>query len=93
MKKFEAHILVVDDDSSTRTILRKMLIKDGWRVDEAENGKLALNRMNQEGPELILLDLLMPVMDGFTFLKEIKIFMNGHSLSQVLWGPSESRIK
>jgi len=66
------HILVVDDDSSTRTILRKMLIKDGWRVDEAENGKDALDRIEMQVPELILLDLLMPVMDGFNFLKEIK---------------------
>ena len=66
------HILVVDDDSSTRTILRKMLIKDGWRVDEAENGKVAIERMGMQIPELILLDLLMPVMDGFKFLKEIK---------------------
>ena len=66
------HILVVDDDSSTRTILRKMLIKDGWRVDEAENGKVAIERMGMQIPELILLDLLMPVMDGFNFLKEIK---------------------
>lgn len=66
------HILVVDDDSSTRTILRKMLIKDGWRVDEAENGKVAIERMGMQVPELILLDLLMPVMDGFKFLKEIK---------------------
>ena len=66
------HILVVDDDSSTRTILRKMLIKDGWRVDEAENGKVAIERMGMQIPELILLDLLMPIMDGFKFLKEIK---------------------
>lgn len=66
------HILVVDDDSSTRTILKKMLIKDGWRIDEAENGKVAIERMGMQIPELILLDLLMPVMDGFNFLKEIK---------------------
>ena len=65
------HILIVDDDPSTRMILRKMLIKDGWRVDEAQNGKIALDRMNAKQPELILLDLLMPVMDGFTFLKKI----------------------
>ena len=49
-----------------------MLIKDGWRVDEAANGKVAIERMEMQIPELILLDLLMPVMDGFNFLKEIK---------------------
>ena len=66
------HILVIDDDSTTRIILRKMLDKDGWRVDEAENGKVALDRIKKEKPELILLDLLMPVMDGFKFLKIMK---------------------
>jgi len=66
------HILVIDDDSATRVILRKMLVKDGWRVDEAVNGKVALDRIKKEKPELILLDLLMPVMDGFKFLKIVK---------------------
>ena len=63
------HILIVDDDVTTRIILNKMLIKDGWRVAEAENGKDAIQRIKDEKPELILLDLLMPVMDGFELLK------------------------
>ena len=49
-----------------------MLIKDGWRVDEAENGKVAIERMGMQIPELILLDLLMPVMDGFGFIEKVK---------------------
>ena len=72
LKGESKHILVVDDDSSTRVILRKMLLKDSWNVDEAENGKVALKKIKIEKPELILLDLLMPVMDGFEFLKIIK---------------------
>ena len=40
------HILVIDDDSTTRIILRKMLDKDGWRVDEAENGKVAFTAVS-----------------------------------------------
>ena len=66
------HILVIDDDNSTRTIIRKMLIKDGWRVDEAENGEVAFKRISKQRPELIILDLMMPVMDGFSFLRKIK---------------------
>ncbi len=66
------HLLVVDDDSTTRIILRKMLVKDGWRVAEAENGKDAIKRIEEEKPELILLDLLMPVMDGFELLNVLK---------------------
>ena len=78
------HILVVDDDSATRIILRKMLVKDGWRVAEAEHGKDAVVCIKVEQPELILLDLLMPVMDGFHFLNKIYgidkfiIFWNDH---------------
>ena len=66
------HILVVDDDVTTRIILRKMLVKDGWRIAEAEHGKDAIKCINKEKPELILLDLLMPVMDGFEFLNILK---------------------
>ena len=66
------HILVVDDDVTTRIILRKMLVKDGWRIAEAEHGKDSIKCINTEKPELILLDLLMPVMDGFEFLKILK---------------------
>ncbi|MDP6852361.1 MAG: response regulator [Candidatus Marinimicrobia bacterium] len=66
------HILVVDDDSTTRIILKKMLLKDGWEVDEASNGEEAFEKVQINKPELILLDLLMPVMDGFEFLKLMK---------------------
>lgn len=66
------HILVVDDDSTTRIILKKMLVKDGWRVEEAEHGKDAVKCIKDEQPELILLDLLMPVMDGFELLNILK---------------------
>ena len=49
-----------------------MLVKDGWRVAEAEHGQDAIQCINDEKPELILLDLLMPVMDGFELLKILK---------------------
>ena len=70
--KNNKRILVVDDHESTRDILKKMLEKGGWIVDEAENGQIALDKIKINEPELILLDLLMPVMDGFGFLKKIK---------------------
>ena len=66
------HILVVDDDETTRTILRKMILKDGWHVEEAEHGKNAIQCINDNKPELMLLDLLMPVMDGFELLNILK---------------------
>jgi signal transduction histidine kinase/DNA-binding response OmpR family regulator len=63
--------LVVDDKAENRDMLRRALEKEGWRVSEAENGQLALDEVASELPSLILLDLLMPVMDGFEFVLEM----------------------
>ncbi|MEO5579085.1 MAG: response regulator [Gemmatimonadaceae bacterium] len=65
-------ILVVDDDPGTRRSMRNMLEKQGWRVTEAENGEVALAAMERERPSLIFLDLMMPVMDGFTFADKVR---------------------
>jgi len=61
-------VLVVEDDGGTRDLLRRELDKAGWRVAEAENGRVALERIAAERPALVLLDLMMPEMDGFEFL-------------------------
>ena len=55
-----------------REMLRRRLEKEGWKVIEAENGRAALERMAESRPELILLDLMMPEMDGFQFLDEVR---------------------
>jgi signal transduction histidine kinase/CheY-like chemotaxis protein len=65
-------ILVVEDDSSTRDLLRSVLTKDGWSVQTAENGRVALDRVQRTPPGLVLLDLMMPEMDGFAFLEEFR---------------------
>jgi CheY-like chemotaxis protein len=65
-------ILVVEDDPNTRDLLRSILTKDGWSVQTAENGKVALEKVATTRPRLILLDLMMPEMDGFTFLEEFR---------------------
>jgi CheY-like chemotaxis protein len=49
-------------------VTRAILEKEGWRVNEAENGRVALECMERERPRLILLDLMMPEMDGFEFV-------------------------
>jgi signal transduction histidine kinase/CheY-like chemotaxis protein len=64
-------VLVVDDDASTRQLLRRILEEQGYTVVEAENGRAALVRMNERGPGAILLDLMMPEMDGFEFLSAL----------------------
>ena len=65
-------VLVVDDDPATREVLRRALTKDGWLVDEAENGRQALDRVTAGDPALVLLDLLMPEMTGFEFVAELR---------------------
>jgi len=65
-------VLVVDDDAATRAMTRNILEKEGWRVSEAENGRLALACMERERPRLILLDLMMPEMDGFEFADRVR---------------------
>ena len=67
-----AQVLVVDDDAETRDLLGRMLDQEGCAVAEAGNGKEALARVAEHKPDLILLDLMMPVMDGFEFTRELR---------------------
>ncbi len=64
-------ILVVDDDPDTRDMLRRSLERDGWTVQVAANGHEALQHVAAHPPALILLDLVMPGMDGFGFVAEL----------------------
>ena len=61
-------VLLVEDDQNTREMTGRLLDKAGWRHVEAQNGQQALAMLAKEKPSLILLDLMMPVMDGFEFL-------------------------
>jgi CheY-like chemotaxis protein len=65
-------VLVVEDDGTTRDLLGRTLESDGWRVDEAANGLLALEQVRKNRPDVIVLDLMMPEMDGFEFLRELR---------------------
>ncbi|AOT69775.1 GGDEF domain-containing response regulator [Geosporobacter ferrireducens] len=67
-------ILIVDDTLFNRRIIRDILYKhvEGGIFFEADNGKIALEIMDRENIDLIILDLIMPVMDGFSFLRQIK---------------------
>jgi signal transduction histidine kinase/CheY-like chemotaxis protein len=64
------HALVVDDDENIRSMFGKSLSDDGWTVDEAADGAEALEHAAAHRPDVVLLDLIMPVMDGFEFLLE-----------------------
>ena len=60
-------VLLVEDDEPTRAMMRQMLEKQGWLTTEAANGVEGLARLAENRPALILLDLMMPEMDGFEF--------------------------
>lgn len=68
----KSSILVVDDDNSMRDYLGQILLKAGFQVEVAANGKEALKIIEKMPPALILLDLIMPVMDGFQVLEHLQ---------------------
>jgi CheY-like chemotaxis protein len=65
-------VLVVEDDAPTRSLWRRMLEHAGWTVSEASDGRDGLRRLAETRPVLILLDLMMPEMDGFQFVEEVR---------------------
>mgnify|MGYP000409518611 CR=1 FL=1 len=65
-------IMVVEDDAPTRELIVRTLHKEGYETCEAMNGQIALQVLEAEKPAMILLDLMMPEMDGFDFLKEAR---------------------
>jgi diguanylate cyclase (GGDEF)-like protein len=65
-------VLVVDDSVAIRKILSRALVAEGYCVEEAANGRVALERCRESRPDLVLLDIDMPVMDGLTTLREMK---------------------
>ena len=77
MGKFNNHtILIADDDNLPRVLMEKSLSKLGFNVISAENGADALDAFEKYKPDMVLLDLLMPIMDGITCCKEIRAHHN-----------------
>ena len=71
-KHGSGHVLIVEDDDATREMIRRILEKEGWSIAEAENGLIGLERLAEAAPGAILLDLMMPKMDGFEFLARLR---------------------
>ncbi|HLZ25141.1 MAG TPA: response regulator [Ktedonobacterales bacterium] len=65
-------ILVIDDDDAVRSIVAETLKGEGYRVDEASNAAAGLMRVKSGPPDLILLDIVMPVNDGYHFLERLR---------------------
>jgi len=71
-KQVKEKILLVDDESSVRDALREILTQEGYQVVVATNGREGLRMVDRESPDLVLLDVTMPVMDGFQALQRLK---------------------
>lgn len=67
------HILLVEDDEFISDVYTTKLSREGFEVDRAENGEVALKKAREHKPNLILLDLMMPIKDGFETLRELKL--------------------
>ncbi|MCA9877859.1 MAG: response regulator [Thermomicrobiales bacterium] len=67
-------VLVVDDDEGVRAVMATALEDEGWQVETAANGRLALTQLAETRPNAIILDLRMPVMDGLTFAEHYRRF-------------------
>jgi GAF domain-containing protein/DNA-binding response OmpR family regulator len=65
-------VLIVEDDPATREMLRRSLEREGWSVTEAEDGQVGLERVQADPPDLILLDLLLPELDGLGFVERLR---------------------
>jgi DNA-binding response OmpR family regulator len=65
-------ILVVDDEATVREVVHKYLEREGFRVIEAETGPLALHLLHQEQPDLVVLDIMLPGLDGFTIARTLR---------------------
>lgn len=66
------HILIVEDDPAVQTLLNKALTAQGYKITQATDGLAGLTALEQEQPDLIIADIMMPRLDGMTFVKAIK---------------------
>lgn len=65
-------VLIVDDEPMARTLLRLMLVRAGFNVAEAEDGFDALDKVRKNRPDIVLLDVMMPGMDGFAVCERLR---------------------
>lgn len=85
-----ALILVVDDDPDILDALSEILEGEGYAVDRAKHGREALQKVDERKPQLILLDLMMPVMDGYEFSQQLKQRNSGSDIPIVVLSADRS---
>ena len=68
------HILVVDDDKNARFLLRELLLSEHYTVTEADSGDTALDVLDREHVDLVIVDIMMPRVNGYEFTEELRTF-------------------
>lgn len=66
------HILVVDDDDMMREFVKELLQLNDFEITEATNGKMALKKFRENPPDLVITDIIMPEMEGISFIRELR---------------------
>ncbi len=84
-------VLVIDDDQAIRTAVTWALSDAGYTVTTAEHGQAALTKLTQLQPQLILLDMRMPVMDGWTFARQYRALPTIHAPIIVMTAAHDAR--
>ena len=79
-------ILVIEDDKRTRTTIRQVLESAGYNVIEADNGKIGIDLYKKEPIALVITDMLMPVVDGFETIKEIRKLSSSQKIIAISGG-------
>ena len=83
-KQKNVSVLIVEDDANIRELLVRQVTETGWIASDCQNGQDALLHLQQKMPDIILLDLMMPKMDGFDFLDELRKLPGGHKVPVVI---------
>ena len=88
------HVMVVEDDARVRTVIQAVLANAGYQVTTAENGQQALDQVREAAPDLLLLDLMMPGMNGLELRERLprEIAVVIMSAMQFTWAGELSRI-
>jgi DNA-binding response OmpR family regulator len=86
-------ILVVDDEPRMRRFIHMNLDLEGYQVLEASNGLEAIKRVREDLPDLVLLDVMMPEMDGFETLREIRQFSNVPVIMLTVKGDEDDKVR
>jgi len=87
------HILIVDDEPRYLRLMEANLTTEGYQVTKATNGQEAVNKVASESPDLVLLDIMMPVLDGFEACERIREFSNVPIIVVTARGEENARVR